>query len=970
MTKNKKTLVYILLFATMILSLVRLNAGAQSIPGWEPYVNYATGDLVTYGGATYECRQSHMSLPGWEPPNVPALWTLVGDVTPTPTTTPVTPTPVTPTPVTPTPVTPTPVTPTPPPNCQTYISADVPKDLPIGTSSASSVLNVSDGGVIVDVNVSVDVSHTHVGDLILTLSHQASGRSVTLVDRPGVPATRWGCRGDDILATLDDAASAPVEDQCTAGRPTIDGTFRPNEALGEFNGEDRAGTWVLLVEDAFPSDDGGRLNGWSVEICVDDGPTPTPITPTPVTPTPITPTPVTPTPTPDACRPPGLYSAPGVQSPYCTVYDTDGREEMGPNHPRRIIGYFTSWRHGANDQPMFLVPDIPWDKVTHINYAFAHIDDDNRISVGNVNHPENPATGMTWPGVPGAEMDPAYPFNGHFNLLNRYRESYPHVKLMISVGGWAETGGYFDENGERVANGGFYEMARTDAGINAFADSVLDFIRAYGFDGADIDYEYPTSMTNAGNPDDFWIADEMRSTLWPRYEVLMRVLREKLDAAGAEDGQHYLLTAAVPASGWLLRGMEDFGVTQYLDFVNIMTYDLHGAWNQYVGHNAALYDTGEDAELIAANVYNAYDGIGYLNSDWAYHYYRGSMPPGRINIGVPFYTRGWQQVIGGTNGLWGTAELPNQDECPPGTGIGDNKCGHGAMGIDNLWHDLDPDGNELYSGSNPMWHAKNLEAGILPSYLEAYGLDPENDPADQLVGNYVRYYDSVAKAPWLWNAHKDVFLSTEDEESLQAKVQYVKDQGLGGIMIWELAGDYAYHAERDEYFFGQTLISTLNDGLKTASPYDVQRANRPMPGEAVDVTAEVHGFAVGDNNYPITPKIKFTNHTGVSIPGGSRIEFDVATSTSSDIGDMSGMGLQVIQVGHTGNNVGGLRGDFHRVSITVPNWQTWENGGAIEVNVRYKLPISGPSNYTVIVDGHEYAFAAEYPDLPVVTPGE
>lgn len=98
-----------------------------------------------------------------------------------------------------------------------------------------------------------------------------------------------------------------------------------------------------------------------------------------------------------------------------------------------------------------------------------------------------------------------------------------------------------------------------------------------------------------------------------------------------------------------------------------MSYDLHGAWNDHVGHNAALYDTGKDSELAQWNVYGTaqYGGIGYLNTDWAYHYFRGSMPAGRINIGVPYYTRGWQGVTGGENGLWGRAALPNQNLCAP-----------------------------------------------------------------------------------------------------------------------------------------------------------------------------------------------------------------------------------------------------------------------------------------------------------------
>lgn len=295
------------------------------------------------------------------------------------------------------------------------------------------------------------------------------------------------------------------------------------------------------------------------------------------------------------------------------------------------------------------------------------------------------------------------------------------------------------------------------AAIEKFAASAVEMMRKYKFDGLDIDYEYPTSMAGAGNPDDKEFMEPRRQYLWASYQVLMKTLREKLDVASSQDDIHYMLTIAAPSSGYLLRGMETFDVTQYLDYVNIMSYDLHGAWNDHVGHNAALYDTGKDSELAQWNVYGteAYGGIGYLNTDWAYHYFRGSMPAGRINIGVPYYTRGWQGVTGGENGLWGRAPLPDQAQCEPGTGEGEkNNCGYGALGIDNMWHDKNSYGQEMGAGSNPMWHAKNLQEGIFGSYANIYGLDPANDPADQLVGTYTRHYDSVAVAPWLWNAEK------------------------------------------------------------------------------------------------------------------------------------------------------------------------------------------------------------------------
>ena len=119
----------------------------------------------------------------------------------------------------------------------------------------------------------------------------------------------------------------------------------------------------------------------------------------------------------------------------------------------------------------------------------------------------------------------------------------------------------------------------------------MGFIRQYGFDGVDIDYEYPTSMKDAGNPNDFPLSNQCRGKLFANYEVLMKTLRNKLDSAGTEDGRKYMLTIASPASAYLLRGMENFQVTLYLDYVNLMTYDFHGAWNHFVGHNAACSTT-------------------------------------------------------------------------------------------------------------------------------------------------------------------------------------------------------------------------------------------------------------------------------------------------------------------------------------------------------------------------------------------
>jgi chitinase len=85
-----KRFVNFVVVAAILVSFL-LVTSANAAPGlqvaaWQPNTSYAVGNLVTYGGQTYECLQAHTSLTGWEPPNVPALWKLVsGGVTNTPT---------------------------------------------------------------------------------------------------------------------------------------------------------------------------------------------------------------------------------------------------------------------------------------------------------------------------------------------------------------------------------------------------------------------------------------------------------------------------------------------------------------------------------------------------------------------------------------------------------------------------------------------------------------------------------------------------------------------------------------------------------------------------------------------------------------------------------------------------------------------------------------------------------------------
>jgi len=193
---------------------------------------------------------------------------------------------------------------------------------------------------------------------------------------------------------------------------------------------------------------------------------------------------------------------------------------------------------------------------------------------------------------------------------------------------------------------------------------------------------------------------------------------------------------------------------------------------------------------------------------------------------------------------------------------------------------------------------------------------------------------------------------------------------IGGVMIWELAGDYDWNATRNngqgEYFIGTTLTRTLATAFQTATPYANLRSTQAATVGAIDVRFSLSGYAQGDANYPINPTLTITNNSSVTLPGGTEFQFDIPTSTPNTMADQSGFGMKVITSGHTGNNIGGLKGDLHRVSVKIPSWSSLAPNASTTIKVVYYLPISGPSNFAVYLNGKPYAIRAEQPYLPYV----
>ena len=235
-----------------------------------------------------------------------------------------------------------------------------------------------------------------------------------------------------------------------------------------------------------------------------------------------------------------------------------------PGATARSVSMDASWRttiewgtYGRDYQPA----DIPYDKITHLNYAFADIDIDGRIALFD----EFAAIDKSFPGDTWDQ-----PYRGLINQINNvHKPQHPHLKTLISVGGW-------------TLSGRFSDVALTAESRSIFAASCVQFIRDYNFDGVDIDWEYPVEgglASNVYRPED-----------GVNYTHLLQELRDQLDVAGDEDGVYYELSIAAPAGFDKVRHLECDRLGEILDFINVMTYDLRGAWDfSKTGHHSPLF---------------------------------------------------------------------------------------------------------------------------------------------------------------------------------------------------------------------------------------------------------------------------------------------------------------------------------------------------------------------------------------------
>ncbi len=127
--------------------------------------------------------------------------------------------------------------------------------------SISDQISVDAAGLLSDLELYLNIEHSWVGDLRLSLENTTASTQALLLDAPGHPAAATGCDGSDIDATLDDQAAVRAEDACAEPPPALGGRLRPQTPLAVFDDTAFAGTWRLTITD-LALEDSGRLVQW------------------------------------------------------------------------------------------------------------------------------------------------------------------------------------------------------------------------------------------------------------------------------------------------------------------------------------------------------------------------------------------------------------------------------------------------------------------------------------------------------------------------------------------------------------------------------------------------------------------------------------------------------------------------------------------------------------------------------------
>ena len=270
----------------------------------------------------------------------------------------------------------------------------------------------------------------------------------------------------------------------------------------------------------------------------------------------------------------------------CSKVNTTQKDKI---EDLKIIGYVAGYE---NYDPAL----VDAKKLTHINYAFANIVD----------------------GEPKFELTTD---SVKISKLIALKKRNPKLKILYSIGGW-------------VWSNHFSHTAAYKENRIKFAISSVKLMKKHGFDGVDLDWEYPGQR---GEDNDFRPSDKNN------FNLLLEEIRKELEKVGAIDNKHYLLTIATGADQAYIDNTDLRKAHKYLDFINVMCYDFYHGWFFQTGHHANLYPSKKEKFT------------GNSGQEAIRRHIKAGVPSNKLIMGIPFYARQWKKVALANDGLYQTA---------------------------------------------------------------------------------------------------------------------------------------------------------------------------------------------------------------------------------------------------------------------------------------------------------------------------
>jgi len=341
--------------------------------------------------------------------------------------------------------------------------------------------------------------------------------------------------------------------------------------------------------------------------------------------------------------------------------------------------------------------NFPWDGITFLNHAFW------KIGGGDGDYYIEPCD---------ADIDLGT--NGGANIFAYYSEVYsqhPNVNFMISLGG-------------AVHSNLFSELAVSATGRASLIASCMDTLERYPFlAGIDIDWEFPMMTMKSGGV----VTSKRVGNDWRNYTLLVKEMRQAFDQ---KFGVGVQKITACTAAVHILADLQNFRqLHKYLDFINIMTYDL-GYNKRKAGHHSAIYG-GYFSNCVASAVRI---------------FAKKKVPKSKTIIGSPLYSRGASNLVVKANG-----------------NVIGSPCNHNDTDAVMSYNKIAVFESQSVPVGEAGWHM-GYDAASKAAYIW-------NDDKDSEYSGYYMSYESI--------------------RSLDDKLQYIVDNDLAGLIVWVAGGDIA-----------------------------------------------------------------------------------------------------------------------------------------------------------------------------------